>query len=84
MKFLPSSDADRAAMLQAIGVSSVEELFASIPGQVRREADLSPPLSEIEIRRLFGGLAGKNANARETAFFLGAGLYHHYVSAIAD
>ncbi len=84
MKFLPTSDADREQMLRAIGAPSVEALFASIPESVRRPPELPPPLSEIEIRRLFGGLASKNANARETAFFLGGGLYHHYVSAIAD
>ncbi len=71
-------------MLRAIGAASVEELFASIPEEVRRPPKLPAPLSEIEIRRLFGSLASKNANARETAFFLGGGLYHHYVSAIAD
>ncbi len=84
MKFLPTSDADRAEMLRAIGVSSVEDLFASIPSVVRETPDLPPPMSEIEIRRLLQGLAKRNANARETAFFLGGGLYHHYVSAIAD
>ena len=84
MKFLPTSDTDRAEMLSAIGASSVDDLFVSIPASVRRAPSLPPPLSEIEIRRMFGGLAKKNANARETAFFLGAGLYHHYISAIAD
>ena len=71
-------------MLAAIGVSSVDDLFASIPAEVRKAPDLPPPLSEIEVRRLLGALAAKNANARDTAFFLGAGIYHHYVSAIAD
>ncbi len=84
MKFLPTSDADRAEMLAAIGVSSVDDLFVSIPASVRQAPSLPPPLSEIEVRRLFGGLAKKNANAKESAFFLGAGLYHHYTSAIAD
>ena len=84
MKFLPTSDADRSEMLRAIGVSSVEDLFASIPAEVRQPADLPPPLSEIEVRRLLGSLAARNANARESAFFLGAGIYNHYVSAIAD
>jgi glycine cleavage system P protein (glycine dehydrogenase) subunit 1 len=84
VKFLPTSDADRAEMLAAIGVSSVEDLFASIPAEVRTVPDLPPPLSEIEVRSLLGSLAAKNANARETAFFLGAGIYHHFVSAIAD
>jgi glycine cleavage system pyridoxal-binding protein P len=31
-----------------------------------------------------GGLSGKTANARDTLFFLGTGLYNHYISAIAD
>ena len=84
MKFLPTSDADRTAMLAAIGVSSVEDLFRSIPASVRSEPDLPAPLSEIEIRRLFGSLSTRNASARDTAFFLGAGVYNHYVSAIAD
>ena len=84
MKFLPVSDSDRTEMLRAIGAPSVEALFAAIPPEVRGEADLPPPLSEIEIRRLLGSLSAKNANARDTAFFLGAGLYNHYVSAIAD
>jgi glycine dehydrogenase subunit 1 len=84
VKFLPTSDADRSEMLRAIGVSSVEDLFASIPGEVRQPPNLPPPLSEIEVRRLLGSLAARNANARESAFFLGAGIYNHYVSAIAD
>jgi glycine dehydrogenase subunit 1 len=65
-------------------VPSVEALFAAIPPEVRGEPDLPPALSEIEIRRLMGGLAARSASARDTAFFLGAGLYNHYVSAIAD
>ena len=84
MKFLPVSDADRAAMLEAIGVSRIEDLFASIPAEVLGPPGLPPAMSEIEIRRAFESLARRNANARETDFFLGAGLYHHYVSAIAD
>ena len=84
MKFLPTSDSDRAEMLAAIGARSIEDLFASIPAAVRGKPNLPPPLSEIEIRRLLGGLAKKNLNARESAFFLGAGLYNHYVSALAD
>ena len=84
MKFLPVSDADRAEMLRAIGVSSVDDLFASIPREVLRAPDLPAPMSEIEIRRAFAAFARGNANARASDFFLGAGLYNHYVSAIAD
>ena len=84
MKFLPTSDAERTAMLAAIGVKTIDDLFAAVPAAVRQAPDLPPPMSEIEIRRFVGGMAAKNANARDTAFFLGAGLYNHYVSAIAD
>ncbi len=84
MKFLPVSDSDRTAMLQAIGVARVEDLFRSLPREVLGSPDLPPPMSEIEIRRSFGELSRRTAGARDTAFFLGAGLYHHYVSAIAD
>ena len=84
MKFLPTSDRERQQMLAAIGARSIEDLFASVPPEVRRGPDLPPPMSEIEIRRFIGGLARRNVSARDTAFFLGAGVYHHYVSAIAD
>ena len=84
MKFLPTSDAERDAMLQAIGAARVEDLFASIPRDVLGAAKLPPPMSEIEIRRFLGDMARRSASARDTAFFLGAGLYNHYVSAIAD
>ena len=84
MKFLPTSGAEQAAMLSAIGARSIDDLFAAVPASVRRAPDLPAPMSEIEIRRFLGGMAAKNANARETAFFLGAGVYNHYVSAIAD
>jgi glycine dehydrogenase subunit 1 len=84
VKFLPTSDAERRQMLAAIGVASIDELFASVPAEVREEPDLPAPLSEIEIRRFLGGLAARNSHARDTAFFLGGGVYHHYVSAIAD
>ena len=84
MKFLPVSEADRSEMLRAIGAPTVEALFNVIPKEVREDPKLPPPLSEIEIRRLMGGLSARNASARDTAFFLGAGLYNHYVSAIAD
>jgi glycine dehydrogenase subunit 1 len=84
VKFLPVADADRVEMLRAIGASSVEDLFAAIPEDVRRAPELPDPLSEIEIRRFLGGLARRTASAKETDFFLGGGLYNHWVSAIAD
>jgi glycine dehydrogenase subunit 1 len=86
MKFLPSSDDERAAMLAAIGAKSIDALFEDVPQEVRlaKKPDIGRPLSEIEIRRDLGAVAAKNADARRYAHFLGAGCYHHYVPAIAD
>jgi len=86
VKFLPSSDDERARMLAAIGVGKVEDLFEDVPEAVRttKKPPLGRPLSEIEVRRELGSVSSRNAHARTHAHFLGAGCYHHYVPAIAD
>ena len=86
MSYLALTDADREAMLETIGVSSVEELFADLPGGVRlgRELDLPPALTEQELTAYFEALAAKNAHVGTELSFLGAGMYDHYVPAIVD
>jgi glycine dehydrogenase subunit 1 len=86
VSYLPLTDADRDAMLETIGVSSVEELFADLPAGIRlgRELDLPPALSEQELTAYFEELASLNVPAGSEISFLGAGLYDHYVPAIVD
>ncbi len=86
MSYLSLTDADREAMLEAIGVPSVAELFRDIPTGVRfdRELDLEPPLSEHELQRHLEALAARNVDTTRELSFLGAGIYDHYVPAIAD
>ena len=86
MSYLALTDADRAAMLDAIGVSSVEELFADVPRAVRlgRELDLPAALTEQELTAYFEALASENAHVGAELSFLGAGMYDHYVPAIVD
>src|SRR5204863_8733598 len=83
---LSLTDRDREAMLQAIGVSSVEDLFAEIPEGVRfrRALDLEPALSEPELVAHLGQLAARNVHTGEEVSFLGAGIYDHYVPAVVD
>jgi glycine cleavage system P protein (glycine dehydrogenase) subunit 1 len=80
------TDADREAMLETIGVASVEELFRDIPEGVRfgRELDLGDPLSEQEIVERLKELADLNTDTGREISFLGAGIYDHYVPAIVD
>jgi len=81
--YLSLTEADREAMLETIGVASVEELFRDVPERMRlgRELDLEPALSEPELTRHLEELAARNA---VDVSFLGAGVYDHYVPAIVD
>src|SRR3954466_14616992 len=84
MSYLSVTDADREAMLAAIGVSTVDELFRDIPQAMRyqRELDVPPALAEAELQRHMEDLAGKNVV--DEICFLGAGIYDHYVPAVVD
>jgi glycine dehydrogenase subunit 1 len=86
LSYLALTDADRGAMLETIGVSTVEELFADLPAGVRlgRELDLPPALTEQELTAYFEALAAENAHVGAELSFLGAGMYDHYVPAIVD
>jgi glycine dehydrogenase subunit 1 len=73
-------------MLAAIGVSSVEELFAGIPEEVRLRRPLRLPAgaAEQEVLAELRALADKNTPATRLVSFLGAGAYDHYVPAVVD
>ena len=81
--YSPNTDADRRQMLDAIGVDSVDELFADIPAAHRNPAlDLPPPMPEFDLKRYFAQLASMNKTPGEYACFLGAGSYRHHIPAI--
>lgn len=86
MRYVQNTDADRAAMLEAIGVPDTDALFADIPAAVRlgRPLDLPPALSEYELLRHLSGLAAQNADTDQYICFLGAGAYDHYSPALLD
>jgi glycine dehydrogenase subunit 1 len=86
MSYLSLTDADRAEMLAAIGVSALDELFEQIPPGVRfeRELDVPPALPELELVAHMSELAGRNAHTGAELSFLGAGIYDHYVPAVVD
>lgn len=86
MSYLSLTEGDREEMLAAIGVSSVDELFEQIPPGVRldRPLDLPPALGEAELARHVEELAARNVHTGAELSFLGAGIYDHYVPAVAD
>ena len=84
--YLSLTQADLAAMLEAIGVESIDALFEQIPEGVRlgRTLDVPPALPEAALVRHLEELASKNADTTRELSFLGMGIYDHYVPAIAD
>jgi glycine cleavage system P protein (glycine dehydrogenase) subunit 1 len=80
MAFIPHTPADVEAMLAAIGVSSIEELFDEIPASLRvKSLDGIPPASnEMQIGRLMSERA--RADGRPLCF-IGAGAYEHHIPA---
>jgi glycine dehydrogenase subunit 1 len=84
--YLSLTDADREAMLTAIGVESIDDLFAQIPEAVRfaRELDVPAALGESELMRHLEELAARNTATSDELSFLGCGIYDHYVPAIVD
>jgi glycine dehydrogenase subunit 1 len=78
---------DLDAMLEAIGVPSVEALFdRQIPEAVRlrRPLDLPAGRPEQEVFAHLRELAARNVSVEDELSFLGAGMYDHYVPALID
>ncbi len=85
-RYTSATPGDRAEMLAAIGVDSVDDLFEQVPEPLRlgRPLDLPEGMSEAEVFERLAALAGRNADAEREVCFVGAGMYDHYVPAIVD
>ena len=86
MSYLSLTDADRKAMLEAVGVAAIDDLFADLPKRVRlgRALALERALSEHELVEHLTDLAERNVHTGAELSFLGAGIYDHYVPAVVD
>jgi glycine dehydrogenase subunit 1 len=86
MRYTPHTSADQEQMLRAIGANSIEELYRHIPEALRKRAhiDLAAGMTELAVRRRLAALATRNATALEWSFFLGGGIYHHFVPSAVD
>jgi glycine dehydrogenase subunit 1 len=85
MSFIPNTEADRARMLEAVGIGKVADLFHDVPEKHRfPRLELPAPLSELEVRRELEECSARNASAGRTPCFLGAGAYHHFIPSVVD
>ena len=81
--YIPNTVAEQDDLLTAVGMSSVDELFADIPEDYRNPPlRLPDPMSELEIQRELGAMAGRNRPLSSGPSFLGAGSYYHFIPSI--
>ncbi|MEK4028829.1 MULTISPECIES: aminomethyl-transferring glycine dehydrogenase subunit GcvPA [Bacillaceae] len=85
-RYLPMTETDKKEMLAAVGVQTIDELFADIPEKVRFQGlyDIKKAKAEPALKKELSSLAAKNINAKQYASFLGAGVYDHYTPSIVD
>ncbi|HYI23049.1 MAG TPA: aminomethyl-transferring glycine dehydrogenase subunit GcvPA [Candidatus Limnocylindrales bacterium] len=83
MTYGPHTTTDRQEMLAALGIESVDELFADIPAAMRAKGlDLPPAEDELSLAQRLEALAGRNRVGMAT--FLGAGAYRHHIPPTVD
>ena len=80
-KYFPHTPSDLQTMLSAVGVDTIDALYADVPEQVRFRGDYQLPeeMSELEVRQLFEQLGAQN---KQLTCFAGAGVYDHYTPAV--
>ena len=80
-KYFPHTDEDLKAMLERVGVDSLDALYADIPESIRFRGDYELPseMSEMEVRELFETLGAEN---QQLTCFAGMGVYDHYTPSV--
>lgn len=80
-KYFPHTERDLKDMLAQVGVSSLDDLYAEVPQEIRFQDDYQLPseMSELEVRQLFERLGSQN---QQLVCFAGAGVYDHYTPSV--
>jgi glycine dehydrogenase subunit 1 len=83
--YLPNADAERAEMLKALQLDSLDGLFRHLPDTLRLgRVELPDPLSEVELVQYFRELGRLNARIPPSHSFLGAGASRRFSPAIVN
>ncbi|NOX77172.1 MAG: aminomethyl-transferring glycine dehydrogenase subunit GcvPA [Gammaproteobacteria bacterium] len=80
MPFIPHNETDTRAMLDTIGVETIEDLFDEVPAELRADALENVPAgrSEMAVTRLLHQRAALDSQPLN---FIGAGAYEHHIPA---
>lgn len=84
MRYIPNTDENRKEMLDAIGVTSIDELFADVPSRyiLNESLNLPPASGEWDLLQFLNSLASQNADFIKTPSFLGGGAYRHFIPSV--
>ena len=85
-RYLSNTSEEQRAMLDVIGVATVEDLLARVPAKTRltRSLELPTAAAEMDLVREMRALAAMNADADRYACFLGAGAYDHFAPTVIN
>jgi glycine dehydrogenase subunit 1 len=86
MPYILNTEADRKAMLEKIGVPSLDALFEMVPAafQLQGPLQVPPALAEMELQQHMSELARKNIPTEGAVCFLGGGSYDHFIPSVVD
>lgn len=87
MRYLALTNSDRQAMLQEIGVDSVNQLYCDVDDKFLLKqpiAGLPHHQGEQQVDAFITALSKKNRSANEGNFFLGVGCYNHHIPSAVD
>ena len=86
MTYVPHTSEEKISMLDSIGFSSLEDLFQSIPREIRLRSDLDLPtgLPEMKLASLMLKLSEQNVDLDHAISFLGGGVYDHAIPSVID
>jgi len=80
MRYLPHTQKEIEAMLEAVGAENLDVLFSTVPESCRRTEDLNlpDPLPEWELNHIMERFSRTMGASHEYKVFMGAGSYEHY------
>ncbi|WP_052887435.1 aminomethyl-transferring glycine dehydrogenase subunit GcvPA [Thermogemmatispora carboxidivorans] len=84
MGYIPNTPQEQQAMLERLGLRSMEDLLEPVPEEVRlrRPLNLPPALAEPDLKRLMMGMAARNKSLDRVISFLGAGSYERAIPSV--
>ena len=84
MRYLPHTAEDIEAMLAKTGHAALDDLFETIPNQLKlkKRLDLPRPLTEWDLNTHMEALASENIACKGYTCFIGAGSYDHHIPSI--